>query len=559
MKYTKILKSSAQIIFKKLKTFVFLVRIYKYLEIKIFLNKKLKNQFYLSKGSSTFKPYKNKKVFIPLIETSHPLTHQILILGKALQLRGASVKVLLCGEVLDGCEVKSINNEKINDRCWDCRVQRNNLIPFYGLETFSIDDILSKKVLEKFKKESLDIKKNKKIILHDIDLTKSIKESIIRYFYGKVPKDDKKNNKLLSEHIFTGLLTTEIAYKIDQKWNPDIVLNHMTAYSAWNGIYEYYKKNGNRFHTITYTQFDFKKISFDWNDLYHSNKRFIRYCNYRKNKNLYDKEKDILNTFLNNRYSGNSAIFKKYGCFEDDSLKNLKLKIKFDGKKRNIFLFSNLLWDIGLDDFDGLYKKVILWVKRTIILLANNKNINLYIKPHPAEKYESDKTLKGLKEILLDELEEIPKNIFFIDHELKVNSYDLFPLIDLGLVYSGTLGLEMILNQIPTVSAGKTPFYKLGFSGEPKNENTYLKYLLGEKKVIIPDQEKVKLFAYFYFIRSKIPWNLTHKAYGGRFKGFTFKKLDEILPGKSNILDHLCDCIVSQDKKIVPEAWPEET
>ena len=129
MKYTKILKSSAQIIFKKLKTFVFLVRIYKYLEIKIFLNKKLKNQFYLSKGSSIFKPYKNKKVFIPLIETSHPLTHQILILGKALQLRGASVKVLLCGEVLDGCEVKSINNEKINDRCWDCRVQKNNLIP----------------------------------------------------------------------------------------------------------------------------------------------------------------------------------------------------------------------------------------------------------------------------------------------------------------------------------------------------------------------------------------------------------------------------------------------
>ena len=81
--------------------------------------------------------------------------------------------------------------------------------------------------------------------------------------------------------------------------------------------------------------------------------------------------------------------------------------------------------------------------------------------------------------------------------------------------------------------------------------------MLGEEKVIIPDQERVELFAYFYFIKSKIPWNLTEKAYGERFKGFTFNNLNEILPSKNKILDHLCDCIIAKDEKIVPEAWPD--
>ena len=42
---------------------------------------------------------------------------------------------------------------------------------------------------------------------------------------------------------------------------------------------------------------------------------------------------------------------------------------------------------------------------------------------------------------------------------MKIKPYDLFPYIDLGIIYSGTLGLEMALSNVPVVSVGCTPYY----------------------------------------------------------------------------------------------------
>src|SRR6185312_10641542 len=46
------------------------------------------------------------RVLVPLIETSHYQYLQVLILAKALQMRGAHVRVLICGQSLEGCEIK---------------------------------------------------------------------------------------------------------------------------------------------------------------------------------------------------------------------------------------------------------------------------------------------------------------------------------------------------------------------------------------------------------------------------------------------------------------------
>ena len=53
-----------------------------------------------------------------------------------------------------------------------------------------------------------------------------------------------------------------------------------------------------------------------------------------------------------------------------------------------------------------------------------------------------------------------------------------------------------------------------------------------------------------------MPWNLTDKAYGERFKGFEFNSLNKLLPGENPNLDHLCDCIIDYEN-IIPEDWPD--
>ena len=68
------------------------------------------------------------------------------------------------------------------------------------------------------------------------------------------------------------------------------------------------------------------------------------------------------------------------------------------------------------------------------------------------------------------------------------------------------------------------------------------------------DIKKVRMFAYFYFIRTLLPFDLTQKVYADDFKnGYTFNNLSDLEVGKNKSLDHLCSCILNNE--IVPEIW----
>jgi hypothetical protein len=150
----------------------------------------------------------------------------------------------------------------------------------------------------------------------------------------------------------------------------------------------------------------------------------------------------------------------------------------------------------------------------------------------------------------------LPSNITIIEPEWKIKTYDLFPYIDLGVIFTGTLGLEMMMSGIPVISTGATTHFGLGFAAEPESEVEYLALLLGNTKTPSYSKQELELFAYFYFIRSKIPWPRTHQAYNDNFRGFAFHSLDEILSGKNAYLDHLCNCIMNLDSTVA-ESWPD--
>ena len=60
----------------------------------VYLKKRLRKQLKLN--NIDLENISNKKIIIPLIETSHYQHLQILGLAKALELRGAEIKILIC-------------------------------------------------------------------------------------------------------------------------------------------------------------------------------------------------------------------------------------------------------------------------------------------------------------------------------------------------------------------------------------------------------------------------------------------------------------------------------
>jgi hypothetical protein len=302
------------------------------------------------------------------------------------------------------------------------------------------------------------------------------------------------------------------------------------------------------------TQFDFNKIILNTFELFNSNHRYLKYLKARKNFNLFDFEEKVLDEFIYKRFTGETQIFKKDNYFVDNSLNNnVELFLNINKKVKNVFIFSNIYWDIGLSSCAGLYADVVSWVLETIEMCKDN-NIHLYIKPHPGEVFDSSSSLKGISQIIKEKYKNLPKNITIIEPEFKIKTYDLFKFIDLGIIFNGTLGLEMMLSGIPVISTGKTSHYGLQLSHEPTSKTEYLKLIQNLNRKTKIDINKVRMFAYFYFIRTLIPFDLTKHVYADDFKdGYTFKDLNDLEVGKNKNLDHLCNCILNDE--IVPEIW----
>ena len=508
---------------------------------------KLINRLASLKGEAQIimQPQTRKRILLTQIETSHYQFYQMLILGKALELRGASVKVLLCGSRLDGCEIKSVKNKDDRDPCLSCRFNDRFVVPHFDLDVIRLSELLSSSEIIEIEKLAAKIVENYpgSFIYKGVDLVPIVSDSIIRYFYGDTPTEDNDQLKQLrKQHLVSSMISTDAAEKLSIELNPDILLSNMFVYSVAEPYFKFFSSiMGISTSTITMTPVDYHTVILNIMEYYKGTNRFKKYLNSRSGRALSPIEKDELSRCVANRKMGNVPMFTDNGYF--DNKFDVKKQLKINQDKRNIFLFSNVYWDIATGE-TGQFNTVLSWIFETIEILKDRHDCHLYIKIHPAEKLDSSPSKKGVSDFIAERFPVLPFNVTIITPEMFIKPYDLFPYIDLGAVYSGTLGLEMLLDLIPVVVSGKAPYSGLGFAHEPNSLDEYKSILLGHLPRITYLNEDIEMFAYFYLVRGRIPWNLTNKAFGAEFDGFCFNSLSELLPGKNSHLDHLCNCIL---------------
>ena len=123
----------------------------------------------------------------------------------------------------------------------------------------------------------------------------------------------------------------------------------------------------------------------------------------------------------------------------------------------------------------------------------------------------------------------------------------LFNEIDLGIIYNGTLGVEMCLQSVPVVSVGKAPYTGLGISFDPNTKNEYREILLRKNNQFNRDKNLTELFAYYYFIKSLIPITLFDEFHSFdivQIPEYYFDNVSQLNEGNNYYLDHLCDVIL---------------
>ena len=529
----------------------FLYKYIMYFKFSFFKDKLIKQLKFKSSVPSI--PKIKKRILVPAIETSHYQYHQILIVAKAMKLRGADVKVLVCDSFLKGCEIKNSKNSKNVDVCSTCKFNQKYILDNYGLDIILLSSIFSNDDLEFIKKTSVNLLVKEKKYFNNFDLTRLVNESVTRHYYGSNPKSKEENDDITYNHLFTAVASYMAAKKINDSFKPNIIFNSMNVYSSWEPYYTYFSSVPNvDVFILSITAFNYNSVILNQMDLYNSTSRFYDYLDSRLNKNLTEIEREELFSFINKRKNGDSKIFLDQKYYQ----RNTKIEetLQLDTKKKNIFLFSNIYWDVGISESGCLYDNVIDWILDTIDIVSKIKNTHLYIKIHPAEDFDSSSSLKGVKDFIYEKHPILPNHISLITPDMKINPTELFPLIDSAILFNGTLGLEALFENIPVIITGKAPYSNLNLVNQPINKMEYLNMLNGSMNLINPKKEDYELFAYFYFIKTCIPWNLTKSAYSDNFKGFTFDSLEDILPGNNKYLDHLCNCILKPEDTTV-ESW----
>ncbi len=518
------------------------------------LKGKLQKQLQFASPQSNGKATaKLKKILLIQNETQHYQMYQMFVLCKALEMRGGEIKIIVCNSYLDGCETKNVRSYKMKDPCLNCRFNLKHVLPSFGLNLVEPADFISPDEREELRGKAASISQNypSQHRYKDIDIIPMTNASVERFFFGSVTSDEALLAEVRKNHLTTSMMGIEIAERLYETYQPDIVMNSMYVYSVAEPYYRFFKKNGVQLTTISITPVDYYGIMVNMMDLYEDQSRFSRYVQFRGNNKLDDKERKTLKELVDARFKGETDMFKGFGYFGRNE--NIRDIISIDENKRNIFLFSNVLWDIG--ELGVLFPGIAEWVIETIEMIKDKDNIHLYIKPHPGEKYDSFSSLKGIEDIIREKYPKMPENVTIIRPELKIKPYDLFQYIDLGVVFYGTLGLEMLLQGIPVLVAAQPPYSGMGLAYEPQTIMEYRKILLGEAEPMNADKEMIELFAYFYFLKTSIPWNLTKQAYDdSRFDGFSFNSLDDLAPGKNKYLDHVCNCILNPENTVI-EGW----
>lgn len=481
---------------------------------------------------------KNKPlVVVPLLEVNHYINFHVLGLAKSFSVRGYNVLVVVCDEYLPACEIKSCRTSSKDQACFKCTTNRNFLLGSYGLEVVTLSSLFSaiddpvsygKKVFKEYKIKKSSFKLN-------------IDDSVTRHFYGAESTFDK--NEVLnikSQHEKSAYISLALGDILYKKYRPDISLNAMMVYSAWGPLNELFESVGVASITMSMTMFNFNSIRFNNADLFRHHRAYERFLLNRSKLQLTHEESNELSDFLVKRKTGNDRLMKEWDYFNDTSVD----KLNINSKRKNVFMFTNIPWDQGLNEFSGIFEDVMDWVYQTVEHFIDHDEIDLWIKPHPIEVRGTSLSSQSVSEFIKTRYPNLPKNIHLIDAELGISPYQLFEKIDLGIVLTGTLGLEMALDGLPVVSAGANPCYGLDFLSEPESQEAYFKAITNELN-IVRNIDSFRLFCYFYFIHQSFSWPLTKQSFGDDFQSYEFSSPSDLQKGKMEDLDRIFDEIDS--------------
>jgi hypothetical protein len=380
----------------------------------------------------------------------------------------------------------------------------------------------------------------------DVDVGKYAQATTRRYLKkAHIDWDDSFEQDVYCRFVYTVVQLVDVAHDLFEERDISAVVAHHPVY-AYGGVY-----------LAVAEQYGVPAVSLGvgYND------STIMFGNQRNRSPVPTfTDTEYLKTVVGEPLSEDAATRIEELMAERASGANLRVDVSTRGSRTIdessdetlIGLFTNLTWDAAIEADSIVYEDTYEWVDDTIERFGGHDSISLLLKPHPAE------ALRGTKEPVVEWLRQrhgqLPDNVIALEPDTDINPYSLMDDIDVGVVYSSTIGLEMAYHDVPVVVVNDTHYRDLGFTFDPTTPSEYQSQLEASADLTMDDEmrRRAKRYAYFVFIRKQHPFPYyTQDNLDVELKPVAH---DELTPGNEPF-DTIVDRVLADGPVVRSDEW----
>ncbi|MFC6864706.1 hypothetical protein ACFQGE_14720 [Halomicroarcula sp. GCM10025817] len=483
-------------------------------------------------------------ILYPLVQGRSPVrNYMVCALAHAFRVRGYEPLVLLCDASLEMC-MKRRHDEHDDARCAVCTHTGRKLFDAFGLDPIYLSDV-PVNTGEQFSvddpEDPFDVEyggvdlsnfaigstrnrlKRNEINLEDAE-TRMMYEGFLRSGAHLVDATDH----LLNQHDVTHVLGNHPAY---------LYGGVPLAAARERGVQTITIMGGKRDRTLIVGYFDDATPLPTYTDQ--------AYLDEVLERPLKDEQNEELDELIEGRRDG-STVRYHYAGGADES-------VDADDEALMVGVFSNLMWDASLGSKAITFANPYEWVVQTLSTLTGHESVSVILKPHPAEAMRDSN--RRLDHWLQREHPELVNRIDLLPPDTDVSPYEMIADIDIGVVYSTNLALEMAIEGIPAIVAADVHYRGHGFTIDPEGREAYLETLrnIEDIEMTAEMQTRARRYAHLLWVRKHIPYPVYETSSKDDFGSVHALPVDhdDLTPGNKHI-DFVIDRVLAGEPVVQP-------
>lgn len=486
-------------------------------------------------------------------------------LAIALTLRGARVTMLTCDEVLPACTpwgaaydtaVNGLPDAPQDAACRACYPRSRSMFRGLGLPVATLGSLLTEG--DKAEAASLssdcDLAEVASLNWRGTPVGEHAVAGAIRFFASTELEAEPAGTAVLRRYVNAAALTVAALTRLMEQADPSCISCTHGIYVPHGLVGPVARGQGRRV-VNWHRAYRKNAVIFSEGDTYHRTLLTEQNASWEQMPWVDSIDSDLM-AYLNDRETGRRDWIS-FNPDPDPETQNALRDRGVDLTKPCVGLLTNVAWDAQLHYGATPFVDMFDWLVQTVEYFGRRRDVQLVVRVHPAEISGHVPSRQRAAKVLNDRVPRLPSNVFIIDADSPLSTYDAMAACDSAIIYATKTGIELSARGIPVIVAGEGWIKNKGFALDADSAAEYFELLdrlpLGER-LGGKDLEAAKRYAFHFFFRRMIPLPfLTDSLL------FDVDSLEELLPGHHPGLDVICDGILDGSPFVYPAedfGWP---